>query len=428
MSPIPLLFIGDSPSLSTGLARIGRDLATLTSRLPQFRVAYLGRGAGADTNAGIADSRLPFFQYTYQPTAADQWGESVLADVWRNWSRGERGVIMTIWDLSRLTWFGNPIDTGNAALYETLTSDQFERWGYFAVDAEGPGEGGALPQMLSEALAGYDRVLAYSRFGKRVLEATLRRPRATTFSGEAVDWLPHGYVHEAFQPRDRAQARLRFMGGACIGTAAPDVRLIGCVMANQPRKDWGLWARSMKLVCDRLPNVGLWAHTDSIDRYWDLRILMDEFGLTTRTLVTLDNPSDEEMSWRYSACDLTVLPSLGEGFGYPIIESMACGVPVIHGNVAGGAELIPDTPLLVEPDMFTMDTRWCVMRPVFSPERWAQAIVDTLMYGPMAIPSRQFPEFVQHLRWSELWPRAWEKWFVRGAEQFESASANEATR
>lgn len=201
-----------------------------------------------------------------------------------------------------------------------------------------------------------------------------------------------------------------------------DALVIGCVMSNQPRKDWGLWARSMALICRQLPNVRLWAHTDSIDRYWDLRILMDVFGLADRTVITLDNPSDEEMSWRYSACDLTVLPSLGEGFGYPIVESMACGVPVVHGNVAGGAELIPDSPLLVDPEMFTMSTRWGVMQPVFSPERWAAAVVDTLKYGPMAIPSQQFTEYVQHLRWSELWPRTWEKWFTEGAARFEERS------
>lgn len=422
---IPLLFIGDAPSLSTGLARIGRDLATLTSRLPQFRVAYLGRGSGADTNGGIADSRLPFFQYTFQPTAADQWGEGVLADVWRNWSRGERGVIMTIWDISRLTWFGNPIDTGNTALYETLTSGQFERWGYFAVDAEGAGEDGALPPILAEALAGYDRVLAYSRFGKRVLMNTIKqhyaRPDVEGWTPE-VDWLPHGYVHTAFQPRDRHKARSRFgYEDGLVRRVPPDLKLVGCVMANQPRKDWGLWARSMRIVCEQLPNVRLWAHTDSIDRYWDLRILLDVFGLADRTVITLDNPSDEEMSWRYSACDLTVLPSLGEGFGYPIVESMACGVPVVHGNVAGGAELIPDTPLLVEPEMCTMDTRWGVMRPVFSPEKWAATIIDVLKYGAPA-PNHVLCDSVRHLRWSELWPRTWEKWFTEGARAFEERS------
>ena len=43
MSPTPLLFIGDSPDLRTGLGRIGRDLASLCCQLPQFRVGFLGR-------------------------------------------------------------------------------------------------------------------------------------------------------------------------------------------------------------------------------------------------------------------------------------------------------------------------------------------------------------------------------------------------
>jgi glycosyltransferase involved in cell wall biosynthesis len=45
--------------------------------------------------------------------------------------------------------------------------------------------------------------------------------------------------------------------------------------------------------------------------------------------------STEEMSGLYKACDTLVHPYRGEGFGMPIIESMACGLPVIVTN--GGA-------------------------------------------------------------------------------------------
>jgi glycosyltransferase involved in cell wall biosynthesis len=39
--------------------------------------------------------------------------------------------------------------------------------------------------------------------------------------------------------------------------------------------------------------------------------------------------ADEQVNRLYNLCDVTVLPSTGEGFGLPIIESLAAGVPVV---------------------------------------------------------------------------------------------------
>lgn len=429
MSQIPLLILGDSPSLSTGLARIGRDIALLAARLPQFRVAYLGRGNGAHLGGGIADSRLPFMQYTYQPTSEDQWGARVLPDVWRNWSRGERGVILTIWDPSRLTWFGDPRATGMPEyqqLEQMLIADHeaglYEKWGYFAIDAEGPGPNGALPGILASTIRGYDRVLAYSLFGKRVIDASFD----ALGDPMPVDWLPHGYNGSVFRPQDRAEARQRLAtvfgiytracGELATNATAP---LIGCVMSNQPRKDWGLWARIAALIATEQPSALFWCHTDTIDQgYWDLRILLDTFGLERRTIITADQPSDAEMAWRYSACDVTMLPSLGEGFGYPLVESLACGVPAIHGTYGAGSELLPDG-MQVEHDTMTLDTRYCLRRPVYDPRQWAWRVRSWLGCEPGKWTPPQpnyLTDLVAHLEWRRLAP-AWERWLVAGAER-----------
>ena len=50
----------------------------------------------------------------------------------------------------------------------------------------------------------------------------------------------------------------------------------------------------------------------------------------------------------YNAADLFVFPSICEGFGAPIVEAMACGVPVVTSRdsaleeVAGGAAALAD--------------------------------------------------------------------------------------
>ncbi|MDF7808876.1 glycosyltransferase family 1 protein [Pontiellaceae bacterium B12219] len=44
----------------------------------------------------------------------------------------------------------------------------------------------------------------------------------------------------------------------------------------------------------------------------------------------------------YSACDLMVFPSVFEGFGFPIIEALACGSPVICSNTSSMKEIAGD--------------------------------------------------------------------------------------
>jgi glycosyltransferase involved in cell wall biosynthesis len=49
--------------------------------------------------------------------------------------------------------------------------------------------------------------------------------------------------------------------------------------------------------------------------------------------------SDEVLRCAYSAAELTVLPSFEEGFGLPVLESMACGTPVACSRAASLTEV-----------------------------------------------------------------------------------------
>ncbi|MBI3282461.1 glycosyltransferase family 4 protein [Candidatus Curtissbacteria bacterium] len=58
---------------------------------------------------------------------------------------------------------------------------------------------------------------------------------------------------------------------------------------------------------------------------------------------------NEDLISLYSGCRVFVYPSLYEGFGLPILEAMACGVPVVTSNNSSMAEIAKDAAILVDP-------------------------------------------------------------------------------
>jgi glycosyltransferase involved in cell wall biosynthesis len=51
----------------------------------------------------------------------------------------------------------------------------------------------------------------------------------------------------------------------------------------------------------------------------------------------------------YTCADLFAYPSVYEGFGLPVLEAMACGLPVVTTNSSSLRELAADAALIVEP-------------------------------------------------------------------------------
>jgi glycosyltransferase involved in cell wall biosynthesis len=58
---------------------------------------------------------------------------------------------------------------------------------------------------------------------------------------------------------------------------------------------------------------------------------------------------DSDLPALYSAASVFAYPSLYEGFGLPILEAMACGVPVIASNQSAMPEVVGQAGLLINP-------------------------------------------------------------------------------
>lgn len=428
----PLLILSDSVAGVTGLGRIARELADrIHADLSDvFKVGVAGVG-------GNYTSKLPYPNYPIQNL--QNMVPLDLPNIFQDFAGDEKGILLTIWNHSWLNWLAQPerlpqwtslrdfLGVG-ATKPETLSDEQwnklspqmqkilgrktegpFKKWLYCPVDGDLPD--GTLGHESIPILSGFDRVLAYTPFGAKVIANTLKVPSAT------IPNLPHGLDSSVFYPRDRKEARETFISRLSQGNSKmpiyEDVCLVGCIATNSFRKDWGLALETCLELLKRGKNVFLWGHTNGLGGdndarlYWNLLTLAEQFGMGSRVCYTTHNIKDEDLAFCYSALDVSLGIGSGEGMGYPLMESLACGVPCVHGNYAGGADFVPKE-FLVDFPAYRLESKWMIRRPAYKVSDWADAVERCLTPEMKALA--KIPE---DMIWGNLWPK-WRTWLCEG--------------
>lgn len=85
---------------------------------------------------------------------------------------------------------------------------------------------------------------------------------------------------------------------------------------------------------------------------WHQQPILDRIASSSKkdSIVVTGAVADELLPALYSNAEAFVLPSLQEGFGIPILEAAACGVPVVTSNRSSMKELAQDAFVLVDPE------------------------------------------------------------------------------
>lgn len=402
-----LLVLSDGPNQPSGLARITKDLV---SRLyhdfnATLNITQLGYRWGTGEHPSIGPQKW-YYKFPWRVLNIEHTEEYGALDILDIASKAildgaedMPDAIFTVWDPARIV-----------AIVKVANLLHIPVWAYLPIDSMNVH--GKLSGPALDAIRGCERVLAYGPFGAQVLKSSLDRSN--------IGWLPHGLDDVWYKPHD-----LGVLGLTNIPIEFYDdaTYVVGIVMTNQPRKDFGLTFQTLTLMREKLEQEGkklkVWIHTDMELGYWVLPQLALDFNWSTDLLVTTEVFSDEQMKALYSLCDLVMLPSLGEGFGYPTVEAQAVGVRcgVLHGAFAGGATLVPHGGWRVPVASVRLDGSYALQRPLFSPEAWSQKALALLAQGDsMPHMSAYLRGNVEHLSWSHLWPR-WRGWFKSGFKQ-----------
>ena len=195
-----------------------------------------------------------------------------------------------------------------------------------------------LPPLVARFLAeGGHHAIAMSRFGEQeLLKAGVPR--------EEVTYIPHGIDTAVFNDRGK---------GARAAMGLPeDCFLVVTNAANRGRipirKAFGEMADAMATFMRDRPDVYWMIHTEpqGLSEGVNLPRLMQATGVDSQR-VRYPNPiqfrngiPQDAIASLYSAADVQLLTSMGEGFGIPAVESQACGTPVIVSDFSAQPELV----------------------------------------------------------------------------------------
>ena len=154
-------------------------------------------------------------------------------------------------------------------------------------------------------------------------------------------------VHDRFKPVTDGKLLTAVRQKYALGDA-PYILNVGTL---QPRKNYQMLIRAFRPVADQHPHNLIFAGGKGW-LYDEMMAEVERQGLNGRVHF-IGFVDDNDLPALYSAASLLTFPSLYEGFGLPLLEAMACGVPVVSSNASSLPEVVGDGGLLLSPNEVT---------------------------------------------------------------------------
>lgn len=144
-----------------------------------------------------------------------------------------------------------------------------------------------------------------------------------------------GVDNNIFKPIDKLEARSK------LGTR-DDFKIL--INVGREKNIFTL-LKAFSIINSKIPNIKLIRVGPTSKR--TTRLISNlKLG---NSIICFSSVSDEKLALLYSSSDLGIFTSYYEGFGLPILEAMACGIPVVASNATSIPEIVGDSGILVAP-------------------------------------------------------------------------------
>lgn len=183
-----------------------------------------------------------------------------------------------------------------------------------------------------------DQLIAVSRYTKQCATEQLQ------IESKRITVIYEGIEHEHFKPMAVPNTIRQRYG------LLDRRRYLIYVGSEDPRKNLTTLLHALAEVRRALPDVELIkvGRAHFVTERERLLALAVELGIR-EAVHFLDDVPEDDLPLLYNLADVCVLPSLYEGFGFPVLEAMACGTPVVVANATSLPELVGDAGLLFTP-------------------------------------------------------------------------------
>jgi len=299
-----LLWASNYPDAPTGY---GGQTSQVVRRLRDA-----GHEVAVAANFGVQGREDDWEGVPVYPPSYDAYGNDVLPSHFADWAKDKPAYLFTLFDV----WPYVRERFANLPVVSWVPIDHFP-----------------VPPNVA-AWCGEHRTIAMSRYGEDQLR--LQNIPST--------YIPHAIERSVFYPRDREAEREE------RGWSDKFVVLINAAnKGNNPiRKAWSEMFGALRVFLSRHDDAIAFVNSEIVGfQSPDLGLLATLWGLTPDRVVFTDQyqykafrQTPDWLARTYSAADVLLSTSMGEGFGIPVIEAQACGIPVIVTNFSAQPELV----------------------------------------------------------------------------------------
>ncbi len=347
-----ILVWADSPTVATGFAQVSRNVLKELHKTGRYEIDMIGINfygeydrAKFEKDYGFLNKLVP----AQQMGSPDLYGREYLIRTLTGHNKyvsGPYDIFFSIQDHFIIQQKDHESSRGLGQAIKqlqanTLQADDYREnhflWvGYFPVD-------GMLKEpWVTEAIAPCDYPVAYCEFGAKEILRMSGDTRQTL--EKRLNIIYHGTNTSDFYPvsaEKRSELRKKYFN------VDENTHIIMNVARNQPRKDLFKTLVVFKEWLTKHENSLLYLHCDPHDlsggnlfdvaRFIGLPLDKVAFpkGFRSNTGVTL-----EQLNHYYNCADAFITTTLGEGWGLPITEAMACKLPVYAPNITSITDIL----------------------------------------------------------------------------------------